>query len=34
MAKLQSNRYERDYSIKYEWNTIAWAKIMHIGYYV
>ena len=31
MAKLQSDRYERDDFHKI-WNTIAWAKIVHLGH--
>ena len=33
MAKLQSDLW-KVISIKYGWNTIAWAKIMHLGHEV
>ena len=32
MAQLQSD-IKVVISIKYGWNTIAWAKVMHLGHF-
>ena len=34
MAQLQSGYIKVVTSIKHGWNTIAWAKVMHLGYFV
>ena len=34
MAHLQSDDTKVVISIKYDWNTIAWAKVMHPGHLV